>query len=239
MSEGSERCEEPSEHRGKMNQFNFARAPFVNERLPRALFTLAVAAVAAVTLFHGFLLTRYLLREQESLDIQVSELRKELSETDARISRARSAIAENQSALGSEQTRFLTTLFRRKSFSWTGLFNELETITPPSVRITSIAPAEEEGQISVTMTVVGQTLQDVLSLVRALESSSFFATVFPLDEANLADLEKGDTGIAATLRLDYIEDVRKTGETSSPAPEESQNPEESAEGPDPVEEESH
>jgi Tfp pilus assembly protein PilN len=216
------------------NQFNFARVPFVNERLPRAAFTLAVAAVAAVTVFHGFLLTRYLLREQESLDIRVSELRQELSGTNARITRAQSTIARNQSALGSEQTQFLTTLFRRKSFSWTGLFNELETITPPSVRITSIAPAEEDGEISVTMTVVGQTLKDVLELVRALESSSFFATVFPLDEANLEETERGDTGIAATLKLDYIEDVREASEPSDATPQEPTNPAEPAEEVEPA-----
>lgn len=220
-----------------MNQFNFARVPFVNERLPRLVFTLAVAAVAVVTLFHGFLLTRYLLREQESLDIRVSDLRQELSETNARISQAQNALARNQSALGGEQTGFLTTLFRRKSFSWTGLFNELETITPPSVRVTSIAPAEEEGEISVTMTVVGETLQDVLEMVRALESSSFFATVFPLDETNLAEAERGESGIAATLKLDYIEDVRKTGEPPSPAGEEPQEPGEDVGASESVEEE--
>lgn len=205
-----------------MNNFNFARAPFVNERLPRTVFALAATAVAAATVFHGFLLTRYLLREQESLDIRVSELRQELGETNARISRAQSALARDRSALGSEQTEFLTTLFRRKSFSWTGLFNELETITPPSVRITSIAPSEKEGEISVTMTVVGQTLQDVLEMVRTLESSSFFATVFPLDETNLAEAERGETGIAATLELAYVEDVRAPSAPST-APQEPQD----------------
>ena len=210
------------------NDFNFARAPFVNERLPRTVLALASAAVAAATVFHGVLLTRYLLREQESLDIRVSELRQELSETNTRISQAQRSLARNRTELGSVQTQFLTTLFRRKSFSWTGLFNELEEITPPSVRITSISPAEEEGEITVTMTVVGRTLQDVLEMVRALESSSFFATIFPLDEANLEDEERGETGIAATLRLDYVEDVRAPSEPSS-APQEPLDPAEAVE----------
>lgn len=217
------------------NEFNFSRAPFVNERLPRTVFALAVGAVAAVTLFHGFLLTRYLLREQESLDIRVSELQKELSETNAGITRTQGSLAQDRSALGSEQTKFLTTLFRRKTFSWTGLFNELETITPPSVRVTSIAPAEEEGEITVTMTVVGQALQDVLEMVRALESSSFFATVFPLDEANLAEAERGETGIAATLRLDYVEDVRTKSEPPAPALEPSEPAEPAEEEQQPTE----
>jgi Tfp pilus assembly protein PilN len=210
------------------NEFNFARAPFVNERLPRTVLAFAGAAVAAATVFHGVLLTRYLLREQESLDIRVSELRQELSEANTRMSQAQSALARNRTELGSVQTQFLTTLFRRKSFSWTGLFNELEEITPPSVRVTSISPAEEEGEITVTMTVVGRTLQDVLEMVRALESSSFFATIFPLDEANLEDEERGETGIAATLRLDYVEDVRAPSEPSS-APQEPLDPDEAVE----------
>ncbi len=212
-----------------MNAFNFSRAPFVNERLPRTLFTLALTAVAAATVMHGVLLTRYLMREQESLDLRVDELRQELSETDARMSQAQSALARNRTELGSVQTQFLTTLFRRKSFSWTGLFNELEEISPASVRITSIAPKEEEGEISVTMTVVGRTLQDVLEMVRALESSSFFATVFPLDETNLADADQGETGIAATLELAYVEDVRNESAPSSPSPQESDKPPEAVE----------
>ena len=159
------------------NEFNFSRAPFVNERLPRTVFALALTAVAAATVLHGVLLTRYLMREQESLDVRVDELRQELSETNTRMSQAESSLARNRTELGSVQTQFLTTLFRRKSFSWTGLFNELEEISPPSVRITSIAPTEKEGEISVTMTVVGRTLQDVLEMVRALESSSLKSPV--------------------------------------------------------------
>jgi Tfp pilus assembly protein PilN len=204
------------------NEFNFARAPFVNQRLPNAVVVLAIAAVAAATVLHGVLLTRYLLREQEALDARVADLRREISDTDARIAGAQGSLDRNRTELGSVQTQFLTTLFRRKSFSWTGLFNELEELTPPSVRITSIAPTEEEGEITVTMTVVGRTLKDVLELVRGLESSSFFATIYPVDEANLESEDRGETGIAATLRLDYVEDVREPG---APVPAGSEAPE--------------
>ncbi len=210
------------------NELNFARAPFVNERLPRALFAAAVAAVVGLTVFHGFLLQRYLSREQEALDIRVADLQQELARSNAAITEAQNAIARNRSALASEQASFLTTLYRRKSFSWTGLFNELEEIAPPSVRITSIAPSEEEGEIEVTMNVVGRTLQDILEMVKALEASSFFATVFPLDETNLEAEARGERGIAATLRLDYVEDVRKPSEPE-PAPLEEAEPEEVAE----------
>jgi len=188
------------------NHFNFARRPFVNERLARLVFVVAAALTIGLTLVHGFFLARYLVREQEALDVQVAELRDELAGTESRIASASASVAQGQSALSNERTVFLARLYRLKSFSWTGLFNELEAITPKAVRITSIAPLEVDGEISVTLTLVGRVLQNVLEMVSALEGSSFFATVFPLDEVDLADLGAGtDSGIAATLRLRYVD----------------------------------
>ncbi len=185
--------------------FNFARKPFENERLPRLVFTLAAALVLGITLVHGFFLARYLVREQEALDIKVVELREALATTDATISRTEASLARQQTALGDERTLFLTRIYRHKSFSWTGLFNELEEITPAAVRITSIAPVEEDGGITVTLSLVGRTLANVLEMVSALEASSFFANVFPLDEVDLAELGTGgESGIAATLQLRYV-----------------------------------
>ena len=187
------------------NDFNFSRAPFENERLPRLVFMLAASLVLGATLVHGFFLARYLVREQEAFDIKVEDLRDELEATDAAISRTEASLAWQQTALANERTAFLTRIYRHKGFSWTGLFNELEEITPGAVRITSIAPFEDDGEIAVTMTLVGRTLTNVLEMVSALEASMIFATVFPLDEVDLSGIGDGsETGIAATLELRYL-----------------------------------
>ena len=187
------------------NDFNFSRAPFGNDRLARLAFALAAALVLGVTLVHGFFLARSLVREQEALDITVGELEDELEATDAAINRTETSLARQQTALANERTEFLTRIYRHKGFSWTGLFNELEEITPAAVRITSIAPFENEGEIAVSMTLVGRTLTNVLEMVRALEASAIFATVFPLSEVDLAELGDGsETGISATLELRYL-----------------------------------
>lgn len=193
-------------------EFNFARAPFTNERLPRLCFLAATVVVLGLTLAHGVLLARYLLREQEEMDIKVEALEEELAKTNQAIQRAQASLAQDQNAVRDERTRFLARLYRQKGFSWTGLFNELEEITPAPVRITSIAPFEERGQIHVTLNIVGRTLQDVLEMVRQLEGSSFFATVFPVDEAHLDEL--GESGVAATLRLEYVERVAETKQSA-------------------------
>ena len=129
------------------NDFNFSRAPFENERLPGLVFMLAAALVLTATLVHGFFLARGLVREQEALDIQVDELRDALEATDAAISRTEASLGRQQTALANERTAFLTRIYRHKGFSWTGLFNELEEITPAAVRVTSIAPFEDDDEI--------------------------------------------------------------------------------------------
>ncbi len=208
------------------NDFNFSRVPFENERLPRLVFTLATALVLGVTLVHGFFLARSLVREQEALDIQVGELEDELEATDAAISRTEASLGRQQTALANERTAFLTRIYRHKGFSWTGLFNELEEITPAAVRITSIAPFEDDGEIAVTMTLVGRTLANVLEMVSALEASMIFATVFPLEEVDLAELGDGrETGIAATLELRYV--------APPPEPDDPDDPDEPAEPAEP------
>ena len=194
------------------NRFNFARRPFVNERLPRLVFVMTAVLVIGLTFVHGFFLVRYLVREQQALDVQVAELRDELGRTESRIASSTASVAQGQTALSNERTVFLARLYRLKSFSWTGLFNELEAITPRAVRITSIAPLEVDGEISVTLTLVGRTLQNVLEMVSALEGSSFFATVFPLDEVDLNLGAGTSSGIAATLRLRYVDFEPRTPE---------------------------
>lgn len=199
-------------------QFNFAHEPFRNARLPRLIFASVAALTLLITVIHGAILANYLLRESEDVDEQVETLRQELRETEATIADARSTLQEETSQLRGERTRFLSRLYRRKGFSWTGLFNELEEITPAAVRITSITPAEDEGEITVNMSLVGRELPSVIEMVRALEGSDIFDAVFPLDEVEL-DADQGG-GVAATLNLTYIEKQAETeaqDETQQPS----------------------
>ena len=59
--------------------------------------------------------------------------------------------------------------------------------------------------MAVTLDVVGRTLANVLQMVTALETSSYFAMVFPLDEVDLSEMGGDDSGIAATLQLHYVD----------------------------------
>lgn len=183
---------------------NFAEVPFRNERLSQILYGLTASVLAILTLIHTVALTRYLLREQEELDVKVEELVAELAELEAEFSRTEAEISSKTNEARTGRIRFLTNLYQQKSFPWTGLFNQLEALMPPGVRIASISPGDpgdELGEIEVNLQVVGRKLSDVLELVKRLEIDDLFATVLPLREAE-TDREGG--GIAATLRLQYL-----------------------------------
>ena len=193
------------------NDFNFARKPFTNERLPRLIFASVAMVVLGTTLLHGFTLAGYLLREREELDDQVAETEREIAEANAAIAQAQSTLTQERNEIREQRTRFLTRLYRQKSFSWTGLFEELEEIMPGQVRVTSITPGEEDGNIVVTMTLVGRQLTNILETVRELEGSGLFGKAFPLEEAY--EEETGE--IVVVLQLLYAEAVPESEQPAS------------------------
>ena len=195
-------------------QLNFARFPFRNERLPRLVYGLLTLIVVGGTAVHAVSLTRHLLKEREELDLTAQKMQEEIATLDRELAAARTQLAApsgrsergnlaqtGQPGQQGERVRFLAGILRQRGFSWTGFFNELEAITPENIRIKSIAPKEEEGEITVRLSVVGRSIEDVLEMVRRLEESRLFASVMPLDEGE-EDPREG-SGVTATLTLNY------------------------------------
>lgn len=205
---------------------NFAKVGFRNERLPRLLFGIAAVSFMAATLWHGVVLTRYLLREREDLDLKVQSLEEQLTGLDNDISRTRSELRAQRNELMTQRIEFLADVYRQKGFSWTELFNQLEEILPRNVLITSISPRAAKGVIEVKLTTIGRSLEDILELVRSLEESRYFGTVMPVNEAQR---EEGNE-VAATVTLRYLAE-----EDAPPKNEESAAPAEPAENVEPAE----
>ncbi len=198
-----------------MMTLNFARVPFRNERLSQLIFSIAAIGLVAATVVHGVVLTRYLQREREELDSKVQAYEEEVAEVEESLSRKRIELDSKKNEARDERIRFLSSIYRQKNFSWTGLFNELESISPAAVRITSIAPTEIAGDLLVRLSIVGRSLEDVLEMVTRLEASRLFETVLPMDEMQEGD--GGTGGVEATLSLRFLPSSTR-GETL-PEPE--------------------
>jgi Tfp pilus assembly protein PilN len=204
-------------------RLNFAQAPFRNERLPALIFGFAASVLLGATILHGVVLTRYLLREQEELDAKVEALQKELSATEAGIQRAEDELRSQRNDVRTERIRFLANVYRHKGFSWTGLFNELESLTPAAVRITSIAPAgiasttdDIEEEIQVELHVIARSLDDVLEMVRRLEAAQYLTTVLPQMVSDGEDTRDAE-GWSAIITLQYLPHHKRGAEDETVA----------------------
>ena len=188
------------------SQFNFSKKPFENQRLPQLIITLIASLLIPLTLIHGyFLLTHYLAREHQGLESKIEKVKKQIEVTEQQISQNRKTLEGGQPDLVKERLLFLKRIYRHKNFSWTDLFHELEKIIPTNVKIVSIQPIEIDGHITVNLALIGKKLANVIEMVTALEASSSFNMVFPLNEVELSELTTGETGIAATLGLQYVD----------------------------------
>jgi type IV pilus assembly protein PilN len=80
-----------------------------------------------------------------------------------------------QNASTRDRSQFLNDLFYRKAFSWTQVFEELESVMPPRVHVVSIQPElASDNELAIKLVVAGDSRERALELVRKMESSTHF-----------------------------------------------------------------
>jgi type IV pilus assembly protein PilN len=152
---------------------NLATRPFVELRpfFLRLRIFMAVLAVIGV----GALITSHVL--QQKLDVAESRLnavhsRVVTAQNEKRDNERRMHEPANAAVLA--RAHFLNALFLRKSFSWTAVMMDLETVLPTGVQVTSIEPqTTTDGEVMIRLRVSGDRGRAV-QLVRNLERSKRF-----------------------------------------------------------------
>lgn len=154
-------------------QINLATRPYVElTRVLRQLrIALGVLALLAVGL--GLWLHAAGIRAAEQqhqlalLDARADTLRQEQAANEARLRQPVNAATLNRN-------QFLNSLFARKSFSWTAVLMDLESVLPGGVQVQSIEPSlSPAGDVTIRLRVLGDRERTV-QLVRNLEGSRRF-----------------------------------------------------------------
>jgi type IV pilus assembly protein PilN len=152
---------------------NLATRPFVELRtfFLRLRVLMGALALAAIAL----LLTAHLL--QQRLDSAQQEMDRLKARTaDAQQEKLSNERRMRQPANSAvlKRAQFLNALFLRKSFSWTAVMMDLETVLPSGVQVTSIEPQiAASGDVVIRLRVSGERDRAV-QLVRNLERSRRF-----------------------------------------------------------------
>jgi type IV pilus assembly protein PilN len=186
---------------------NLATRPFVElrplfARLRLAMAGLALLAVALTVGLH-FQSARAKV-EQAQMDALKTQTR--TLEMERQTNEARMHEPQNRAVL--DRSQFLNTLFASKSFSWTAVMMDLESVLPAGVQVTSIEPSiTPERNINIRLRVNGPRELEV-DLVRNLERSQRFLS--PRLTTESAQMQEGrltpvaQTGVPGGVEFDIL-----------------------------------
>lgn len=153
---------------------NLATRPFAD--LGPILKRLRIAMAVFVVLSIGFGIGLHYLHaraevaraKERGVDSQISKINQERQSYQA-------LMQQPQNALVLQQANTLNGLFDQKAFSWTLAMEDLETVLPGGVQVTTLEPVRDEktGEITLKLRVVGPRDKGI-ELVQNLEHSHHF-----------------------------------------------------------------
>jgi len=153
---------------------NLATRPFYNERAVRTLLAVAGLAIAALTLFNLTKLTTLTQRDR-AVGAEIASAEARTRDLKRDVARLRSGIDAKHVADVSAATHEANLAIDQRAFSWTELFNRLEASLPGTVRLSAVRPTvDEEGRLTVKMTVVARAVEGVDQYLEALEKTGAF-----------------------------------------------------------------
>jgi hypothetical protein len=185
---------------------NLSTRPFYNEGAVRSwLMILAIVAVAA-TIFNVSRVLRY-SRSDTELVTQASRDEARATEVRTTAAKLRASVDTKQVDTASVEARQANDLIDRRTFSWTELFNRLETTLPPEVRITAVRPSlDRDRRIHLMITVLARGVDDVDEFMERLEATGAFANLLSRDE------KVTDSGqLVAALEAEYVQPAASQG----------------------------
>ena len=152
---------------------NLASRPFVELRPFFLRLRIIMGALAVVAI--GLLIWMHFLNKK------LAVARAQMDQLQAATQRAQNEKAANERQMRQPENaavlaraHFLNTLFLKKSFSWTAVMMDLETVLPSGVQITAIEPQiSADGEVTIRLRVGGDR-DRAIQLVRNLERSKRF-----------------------------------------------------------------
>jgi len=176
---------------------NLATRPFVELRPLLARLKLAMIALALVAT--GLILAfRVLQTKANEATVQMDLLKFQTAQYQNRMLANEARMKQPQNRAVLERAQFLNELFAKKSFSWTAVMMDLETVLPAGVQVTSIDPAiSKEGEVTIRLRVTG-VREKAVELVRNLEKSKRFLSP-RLSNESLQANQQGSTAAAQQL----------------------------------------
>jgi Tfp pilus assembly protein PilN len=197
-----------------MLRTNLSTRPFYNERAVHLVLGLVALVVIALTIANLVSVVR-LSRQNTVLGATMREDRSTAEELTRKARQTRQEINQDELKVIVAAAREANALIDGRTFSWTALFNQLESTLPPDVMLSSVRPTIDDNGTKITMVVVGRRTADLDEFMEKLEATGAFENVLP-HQQNL-----NDEGLTqATIDGMYVPDVAASPPAPATAPPE-------------------
>ena len=183
---------------------NLATQPFRRDRP-----VLIGSALVAILLLGSLgLLTALAMSERR----QVNDTRAVLRRINAQIARIEREQGKLDAAMrqpGNEEVLDRSVLFnaliRRKAISWTMIFEDIEKVLPPNVRVVSIRPLmNARNQVTLDLVVASSSLEPVIGFMAKLEGSEAFSQAAA---SGIAPPTENDPFYRVRLSVNYAQKI--------------------------------
>jgi Tfp pilus assembly protein PilN len=160
---------------------NLASRPFYNVTLYAVAFGVGLALLVGMTGFNAytFIADRLALRQ---LSAARERLQTDLDDLDRGEARLRADVSRISLPKIGQESAFAREAIVQRSLSWTALFNRLEQVQPPDVRVRSIRPSIDAQKVRIRVVGVAQTYEAFTKFEEELLGSPWFSEVYPSSE---------------------------------------------------------
>ena len=160
-----------------MIHVDFSRRP-VNRKRERILgIWLPAVVLAVITLVNVSLFGWYRVRNRD-IHMEINAMEKQMKEHRSTSMGLAASLGRSDSREFLQEYRFLRTLTNQKALQWSDLFEKLEAVLPPTVRITVVSPTVKQDRLALAITAEAMTKADQLLFLEAVQNQAQFRDPF-------------------------------------------------------------
>jgi len=194
-----------------MLRTNLSTRPFYNERAVHIGLGLVALIVLALSIVNVIEVVR-LSRQNTVLSARIRDDRSAADDLARKARETRQGINQDELKVVVAAAREANALIDGRTFSWTALFNQLESTLPPEVMLASVRPTIDESETRITLIVLGRRTPDLDEFMEKLEATGAFENVLPR-QRNLND----DGLTQVTIEALYVPEEPPPGPATPPA----------------------
>lgn len=160
---------------------NLSSRPFVNNR---KFFLITASLLTLLSCVSYWNIYRY-----KSVHSNRGQVKRLLTQSQVQIEKLEKDQQEIMARLQKPETGefldlvdYINRLIQQRTFSWTRLLNDLETLIPSNLQIISIRPQITGNEIGIEIIASGRSSHDYIEFISNLESSGKFYNVNPIYE---------------------------------------------------------